>query len=72
VLLDHEDTQAMAAKAAACRLSNGGQRCNASKRFIVLDKHYDAFVEALAQQMDAQVAGDPMDQSTTLPPMSSS
>ena len=72
VLLDHEDTQAMAVAATACRLSNWGQRCNASKRFIILEKHYDTFVEALAKQMDSQILGDPLESTTTLPPMSSS
>lgn len=71
VLVDHKDTEAMAAKALAWRLSNGWQRCNASKRFVVLDKHYDAFVESLAKHMESQVLWDPLDESTTLPPMSS-
>lgn len=69
VLLDHSDTQAMAAAAVACRVSNGGQRCNASKRFIVLEAYYDAFVEAMAQSMEWLVLGDPMDAETTLPPI---
>ena len=72
VLLDHQDTDSMAAEAVACRISNGGQRCNASKRFIVLDEHYDAFVEAMSCYMDQLVLWDPMLTETTLPPMSSS
>lgn len=71
VLLDHKDTDAMAAIAMSCRMSNGGQRCNASKRFIVLDQHYDVFVDALARHMKLQVLGDPLESSTTLPPLSS-
>ena len=29
----------------ACRFNDSGQRCNSSKRFIVLEKHYDDFVK---------------------------
>lgn len=69
ILADHDDTDAMAAKAVACRISNGWQRCNASKRFIVLDKHYDAFVEALTKHMESEIVWDPMDSQTTIPPL---
>lgn len=71
VVLDHGDTDAIVAQAAACRLSNGGQRCNSSKRFIVLDKYYDSFVEKFGSYMAGQKVGDPMDPSTQIPPMSS-
>jgi succinate-semialdehyde dehydrogenase/glutarate-semialdehyde dehydrogenase len=55
VLLDHKDTKKMASIAMSCRLSNGGQRCNASKRFIVLEKYYDEFVTCLAVEMESQI-----------------
>jgi len=71
VVLDHVDTDAIVAQAAACRMSNGGQRCNSSKRFIVLDKHYDIFVEKFGAYMASQKVGDPMDPETQVPPMSS-
>lgn len=71
MLLDHTDTKKMAAIAMTCRLSNGGQRCNASKRFIILEQHYDEFVKYLTEHMETQILGDPLDISTTLPPMSS-
>ncbi len=52
VLLDHTNTKEIAAKAAACRISSlGGQRCNSSKRFIILEKHYDAFVTYMGEYM---------------------
>lgn len=69
VLLDHKDTAAMAAQAVACRISMGGQRCNSSKRFIVLEEHYDAFVDYMTQHMSALTIGDPLDSSTDLPPI---
>lgn len=70
VLLDHADTQTMIADAVACRISNGGQRCNASKRFIILEKHYNLFVEQMAAYMDTLQRWDPMDPATQLPPIS--
>ncbi len=70
VLLDHTDTEKMIADAVACRISNGGQRCNASKRFIILEKHYDLFVERMWQVMDQLTRGDPMEVTTQLPPIS--
>lgn len=45
ILLEHEDTEKFAKIAANCRITNGGQRCNGSKRFIVLEKHYERFVK---------------------------
>lgn len=72
VLLDHVNTKEMARIAMSCRLSNGWQRCNASKRFVILEKHYDEFVQFLAEHMDSQILWDPLDTSTSLPPLSSS
>ncbi len=69
VLLDHSDTEKMIADSVACRISNGGQRCNASKRFIILEKHYDLFVERMAAHMERLTIGDPMDVATQLPPI---
>jgi succinate-semialdehyde dehydrogenase/glutarate-semialdehyde dehydrogenase len=71
VLLDHTDTKAVVADAVACRISNGWQRCNASKRFIILEQHYDNFVSLYAECMDRLTVGDPMESETELPPMSS-
>lgn len=71
VVLDHTDTDAIVAQATACRLSNGWQRCNSSKRFIILEKYYDKFVEKFADFMSKQTVGDPMDPNTQVPPMSS-
>jgi len=71
IVLDHVDTDAIVAQAAACRLSNGWQRCNSSKRFIILEQYYEEFVEKFAQFMSKQIVGDPMDPTTQVPPMSS-
>ena len=66
LVLDHADTDSMVAQAVACRISNGGQRCNSSKRFIVLEKYYDAFCTKMADYMSQLIIGDPMDPSTQI------
>jgi succinate-semialdehyde dehydrogenase/glutarate-semialdehyde dehydrogenase len=53
------------------RINNGGQCCVASKRFIVVDSIADVFLEKFQAAMGGLVSGDPFDEATTLPPMSS-
>lgn len=50
---------------------NGGQVCVSSKRMIIVDDIYDAFLERYIQGVAALKAGDPMDAATTLAPLSS-
>lgn len=50
---------------------NGGQVCVSSKRIIVADEIYDAFLERYAAGVAALRAGDPFDPQTTLAPLSS-
>ncbi|MCD5374935.1 aldehyde dehydrogenase family protein [Candidatus Gracilibacteria bacterium] len=69
VLADHSDTKQMVAEATACRIANGGQKCNSSKRFIVMEKHYDSFVEEMGKYMKSMKIGDPMLAETQIPPM---
>ncbi|MBP6257161.1 aldehyde dehydrogenase family protein [Patescibacteria group bacterium] len=47
IVLDHSDTDALVALATSCRINTAGQRCNSSKRFVVLEQYYDTFVEKL-------------------------
>lgn len=69
IVLDHADVDKMVASASACRLTNAGQRCNASKRFIVMEKHYEVFCQKLAHHMAQVVVGDPMKPTTQLGPL---
>ena len=69
VLLDHADTKKMVAEATACRIANWWQKCNSSKRFIVLEKHYDEFVKEIWVYMENLVLGDPMEPTTQVPPL---
>jgi succinate-semialdehyde dehydrogenase / glutarate-semialdehyde dehydrogenase len=53
------------------RMNNGGQCCVASKRIIVVEEIADEFFEKLRAALSGLTAGDPFDDATTLPPMSS-
>lgn len=53
------------------RLYNAGQECTSSKRFIVMEKVYDEFVEKLKDNFSKVTPGDPLDSKTTLAPMNS-
>ena len=50
---------------------NGGQVCVSSKRMIIVDEVYDAFLERYAKGVAALRMGDPFDPETTLAPLSS-
>ena len=69
VLLDTTDIKSLIPKIAACRLWAGGQKCNSSKRFVVLDTYYDEFVEEMWKYVASQTIGDPMEATTTTPPL---
>jgi succinate-semialdehyde dehydrogenase/glutarate-semialdehyde dehydrogenase len=53
------------------RMNNGGQCCVASKRIIVAEEIADEFFEKFKAALAGLKAGDPFDEATTLPPMSS-
>ena len=54
ILLSTDDLDATVEAAAAARLENTGQACNAGKRFVVVDELYDEFLEKFtAKILDA-------------------
>ncbi|AHG41294.1 succinate-semialdehyde dehdyrogenase [Pseudomonas syringae CC1557] len=53
------------------RMYNCGQTCCAAKRFIVVDGLADAFLDGFQAGLELLKAGDPMDEKTTLGPLSS-
>ena len=53
------------------RMYNTGQTCCAAKRFIVVDKVADTFLARFQAALEVLKAGDPMDEKTTLGPLSS-
>jgi succinate-semialdehyde dehydrogenase / glutarate-semialdehyde dehydrogenase len=52
------------------RMYNTGQTCCAAKRFIVVEKLADKFLEKFQAALGALKAGDPLDEKTTLGPLS--
>jgi succinate-semialdehyde dehydrogenase / glutarate-semialdehyde dehydrogenase len=52
------------------RMYNTGQTCCAAKRFIVVEKLADKFLERFRAALGALKAGDPLDEKTTLGPLS--
>jgi succinate-semialdehyde dehydrogenase/glutarate-semialdehyde dehydrogenase len=52
------------------RMYNTGQTCCAAKRFIVVEKLADKFLEKFRAALGALKAGDPLDEKTTLGPLS--
>ncbi len=71
VVLDDADVDKAAEWAVFGRHWNAGQVCVSSKRIIVVDAVYDRFLAKYREGVAALKAGDPLDRSTTLAPMSS-
>jgi succinate-semialdehyde dehydrogenase/glutarate-semialdehyde dehydrogenase len=71
VVLDDADVEKAAKWAVFGRHWNAGQVCCSSKRIIVVEAVYDAFIAKYAAGVAALKAGDPLDPATTLAPLSS-
>lgn len=71
ILLSTDDLDGAVESAAAARLDNSGQSCNAAKRFIVIDELYDAFKEKFTKKMLGAAPGDPMKGEADYGPLSS-
>ena len=71
IVLDGADLPSVAKAAAAARMENGGQACNASKRMIVTEDVYDEFVSEFTAAMSGYTTGDPTDPATAYGPLSS-
>ena len=71
VVLDDADIEKAVAAGVEGRLSNAGQVCTGSKRFIVQKAVADAFTRGFVQGMKDAVVGDPLDEATVLGPLSS-
>ncbi len=71
IVLDGADLPKVAKTAAAARMENAGQACNASKRMIVTTAVYDDFMREFTAAMSSYVTGDPADPATSYGPLSS-
>jgi succinate-semialdehyde dehydrogenase/glutarate-semialdehyde dehydrogenase len=68
IVLADADLARTAAAAAEARLQNSGQSCIAAKRFIVVERVADRFLEHLTAEMRARRVGDPLDPTTRVGP----
>jgi succinate-semialdehyde dehydrogenase/glutarate-semialdehyde dehydrogenase len=71
IVLDDADLDKAVKHAVSGRMGNTGQACTASKRIIVVDAVADAFLEKFSAALAGFTPGDPMDERTTLGPLSS-
>lgn len=71
IVLDSDDLDATVKAAVSGRMGNAGQACTASKRFIVVEDLYEAFVEKFTARMSAIKPGDPLLAETRFGPLSS-
>jgi len=71
VVLEDADLDKAAKWAVFGRHWNAGQVCCSSKRIIVVEAVYDAFLEKYKAGVALLKAGDPLDPATTLAPLSS-
>ena len=69
IVLDDADLEHTIKWAVWGRMYNAGQTCCAAKRFIVVEKLADAFLQKFKAGLSAFAPGDPMDEKTTLGPL---
>src|ERR1700722_13795005 len=69
LVLEDADLDLAATVCARGRLMNTGQSGIAAKRFIVVDKMHDRFVELFVKRMAAPKMGDPLKQDTEIGPL---
>jgi succinate-semialdehyde dehydrogenase/glutarate-semialdehyde dehydrogenase len=71
IVLDDADLAHTIKQAVAGRMGNSGQACTSSKRFIVAEALAQPFLTGFKAALENFKPGDPMDQATTLAPLSS-
>jgi succinate-semialdehyde dehydrogenase/glutarate-semialdehyde dehydrogenase len=71
IVLDDADLDHAVKWAVWGRMYNAGQTCCASKRFIVVESLADKFLAKFREALSVLIAGDPLDEKTTLGPLSS-
>jgi succinate-semialdehyde dehydrogenase/glutarate-semialdehyde dehydrogenase len=70
IVLEDADLDKTVKWAVWAKMNNMGQCCVAGKRFIVVEELADTFLEKFQAALSVFKAGDPMDKTTTLGPLS--
>jgi succinate-semialdehyde dehydrogenase/glutarate-semialdehyde dehydrogenase len=70
IVLEDADMDLVIEQAVKGRMVNAGQSCVASKRFIVVKEVAEQFMNGFKEKLQALKLGDPMDEETTLSPLS--
>ncbi|SEK53913.1 succinate-semialdehyde dehydrogenase / glutarate-semialdehyde dehydrogenase [Kosakonia sacchari] len=71
IVLDDADLEKAVETGVQARLANAGQVCTAAKRFIIHQDIADQFLRKFTDAFRQVKLGDPLDESTTLGPLSS-
>ena len=71
IILDDADPEVLKQALSSARTYNDGQVCTSSKRIIVVKSRYEETLQELKKVFSSLKPGDPLDPSTTLPPMNS-
>lgn len=71
IVLDGDNLERTVEAAFVGRMHNMGQVCTSAKRMIVMADAYQDFLDGLAERMAELEPGDPLDENTTLAPLSS-
>ena len=69
LILEDADIVQAAQTCVTSRLINTGQSCVAAKRFIVVEKVYDQFMDAFKKELQSKTIGNPFEQGVDLGPM---
>lgn len=69
IVCDTNDIKKIALEAVNARMSNNWQKCNSSKRFIVLEKQYDEFCKYFVEYTNNLLIWDPSLPETQIWPM---
>ena len=71
LVLDDADLEKVMAGTINGRLRNAGQACTSSKRIIVQEEIYDAYLEKITAYVNQLKVGNPMEEDTDMGPVSS-
>ncbi|RMC51624.1 NAD-dependent succinate-semialdehyde dehydrogenase [Lactobacillus sp. ESL0228] len=71
IVLNDADSSTLKKALQTARIYNDGQVCTSSKRIITVKSHYDEVLQDLKNSFEVLIAGDPLNEKTTLAPMNS-